>query len=166
MTTSVWHPAFVGVGSNLDSPADQVRSGIELLDKLKDTEVIAVSGFYRSAPMGEIEQEDFVNAVVELRTRLGPGALLEQLRATEDQQGRDRSVERWGPRVLDLDLLAFDSLTIDEAHLKVPHPGIAERNFVLLPWAEIAPGFRVPGLKRVAELAREAPAEPQIERLD
>ena len=166
MTAKAWRSAFVGVGSNLDSPADQVRAGIEKLGELKNTEILVSSGLYRSAPLGGMGQGDFVNAVVELRTQLGPADLLGRLQAVEDSQGRDRSVERWGPRVLDLDLLAFDTLTIDEEHLKVPHPGIAERNFVLLPWAEIAPGFRVPGLKRVAELAREAPAEPQIERLD
>ena len=145
---------------------DQVYAGIDLLGKLRGTEVVASSGLYRSAPLGEIEQEDFVNAVVELNTQLAPGDLLEGLQSLEDDQGRDRSAERWGPRVLDLDLLAFDTLAIDEEYLQVPHPGIAERNFVLLPWAEIAPGFRVPGLKSVAELAREAPAEPHIEKLD
>lgn len=166
MTRPLWRPAYIGVGSNLDSPLRQIEQGIRALAAVDGIIVVRCSDHYRSAPFGPVAQPDFVNGVVGALTRLEPGELLRNLQAIEDAQGRDRDVTRWGPRTLDLDLLACGSLVVDEKNLQLPHPGIGERNFVLLPWRDVAPAYVVPGLGSVAELARRAPTEPKIERLD
>jgi len=165
MSRTHWRPAYIGIGSNLDSPVEQVERGIEALAGLPDSVFELRSGLYRSRPLGPADQPDFINAVVAILTRLEPAALLAELHAVERARGRLRDGERWGPRTLDLDLLSFDGLVADDATLKLPHPGIAQRNFVLLPWKEIAPHYRVPGLATVAELADRAPQEPRIEKL-
>lgn len=166
MSRPHWWPAYVGIGSNLDSPEDQVRRAIIALNDLPDTIVVSESGFYKSAPLGPVEQPDFVNAVAGLLTQVPAPKLLGKLHEIELQQGRQRDGERWGPRRIDLDLLAYAGLVVDEDGLKLPHPGIAERNFVLLPWQEIAPTFRVPGMANVAELAAKiSKTEPSIKRI-
>ncbi len=166
MSEPPWRPAYIGVGSNLDDPVVQVRQGIDLLRSLPDTLVTLISSFYRSAPMGPQGQPDFINAVVALVTKLPPGKLLALTQGLEARQGRDRRAEKWGPRTLDLDLLAYSSVKMSDCNLTLPHPGIAGRNFVLLPWAEIAPNYFVPGLATVAELAQSvAGKDPQIEKI-
>lgn len=160
-----WFPAYVGIGSNLQGPARQVESAVAQLAGIHDTRVHAVSSLYRSAAFGGVEQADFVNAAAALLTRLAPRALLGELQAIENRQGRVRGDVRWGPRVLDLDLLVYGSVRIDEDDLTVPHPGIGERNFVLLPLAEIAPDLVVPGLGRVASLPVNR-QEPCISRIN
>ncbi|MBT8098576.1 MAG: 2-amino-4-hydroxy-6-hydroxymethyldihydropteridine diphosphokinase [Gammaproteobacteria bacterium] len=165
MNRPLWRPAYIGIGSNLQSPARQIERGLEALNRIEDAKLVCRSGNYRSAPFGPVSQGDFLNGVAGIITRLEPRQLLSHLQTIEDAQGRDRAAERWGPRTLDLDLLACGSLRVDEDDLTLPHPGIAERNFVLLPWAEIAPAFQVPGLGSVARLARMSPAKPRIERL-
>jgi 2-amino-4-hydroxy-6-hydroxymethyldihydropteridine diphosphokinase len=166
MSDARWRPAYIGIGSNLDAPEAQVSAAMDQLADLDRTVLTHRSSLYRSAPLGDVEQPEFINAVAAVVTQLEPHELLAALQGIEDARGRDRSVERWGPRVIDLDLLALDNLVLDDDSLTIPHPGIAGRNFVLLPWAEIAPEFRVPGLKSVARLAGEAPADPRIERLE
>ena len=155
---------LVGLGSNLDSPARQVEVAIELLATIPDSAFVVRSSLYRSAPFGGIEQPDFVNAAARMKTRLGAGEFLEQLQGIERSRGRERGETRWGPRVLDLDLLAYGAQVIDEEDLEVPHPGIAERNFVLLPLREIAPEFEIPGLGRVLDIAVDE-KEPRISRI-
>ena len=155
-----WYPAYVGLGSNLHGPAGQLQAAIEMLGTLARTRLIAQSSLYRSAPFGGIEQPDFMNAAVSLLTQLTAQELLAEMR-----RGRDRDEVRWGPRVLDLDLLVYGGMTIAEPDLVVPHPGIAERNFVLLPLQEIAPELVIPGLGRLASLPVNV-QEPQIERLE
>ena len=125
---------------------------MQALDGAVFGQCVARSSLYLSAPVGIAEQPDFVNAVVELRVATSPQRLIEALLALELQLGRVRR-QRNGPRRIDLDLLAFDARRIDTPELVLPHPRIAERAFVLLPWQEIAPDFIVPGLGRVAELA-------------
>jgi 2-amino-4-hydroxy-6-hydroxymethyldihydropteridine diphosphokinase len=147
-----WYPAYVGLGSNLQMPTQQVDAAIELLGGITGTRLVAASSLYRSAPFGGIEQPDFVNAAAALLTQLDAPALLAELKKIEARQGRERDAKRWGPRVLDLDLLVHGSTVIDEPGLSVPHPGIGERNFVLLPLVEIAPELVVPGLGRVAAI--------------
>ena len=137
--------AYIGLGSNLDDPAAQVASAIAALAALPDSRLRATSSLYRNPPMGPQDQPDYVNAVVALETRLAARALLEAMQAIERAQGRDRSGQRWGPRTIDLDLLIYGDAEIDEDHLKVPHPGIGERAFVLVPLAEIAPHVSIPG---------------------
>ena len=166
MTAPHWWPAYVGIGSNLDGPEKQVEQAIRALKELPDSILVSESGRYRSAPLGPENQPEFVNAVAGLLTQLGPRELFDRLRDIEAGQGRKRSGEPWGPRTIDLDLLAYAGLIIEEDDLTVPHPGIAARNFVLLPWREIAPNFRVPGLKEVAVLAaNNSLSEPQIRRI-
>jgi 2-amino-4-hydroxy-6-hydroxymethyldihydropteridine diphosphokinase len=146
-----WYPAYVGLGSNLHGPARQLENTFELLDAIPDTRLVLRSALYRSAPFGGIEQPDFVNAVAALLTQLSAMELLLELQGIESLRGRERGV-RWGPRVLDLDLLVYSNQKIDEPNLSVPHPGISERNFVLLPLLEICPELTVPGLGRIASI--------------
>jgi 2-amino-4-hydroxy-6-hydroxymethyldihydropteridine diphosphokinase len=150
----IWQPAYVGVGSNLEDPAAQVRRAFERLAALPETRALRFSSLYRSKPLGPVAQPDFVNAVVGLLTRLESPALLAELRSLESAFGRPPAAERerWGPRILDLDLLIYGRERRGDADLTLPHPGIVERNFVLYPLADIAPDLDVPGLGRVAEL--------------
>ena len=155
---------LVGLGSNLDGPASQVETAFWMLAAIDRTAMVAKSSLYRSTPLDGIEQPDFVNAAALLTTRLGPRPFLEALQAIELARGRERGDVQWGPRVIDLDLLAYDGLSLDEPGLQVPHPGIAARNFVLLPLREIAPDFRIPGLGRVRDLPVNT-SEPRISRI-
>lgn len=154
---------LVGLGSNLDGPASQVETAFGMLAAIDRTELVVKSSLYRSTPLGGIEQPDFVNAAALLTTGLAPRAFLEELQAIELARGRERGEVQWGPRVIDLDLLAYDGLSFDEPGLTLPHPGIAARNFVLLPLREIAPDFRIPGLGRVRDLPVNT-SEPPISR--
>ena len=162
--TAHWYPAYIGLGSNLQKPAQQIEEALGLVAEIPDTRLAAVSSLYRSAPFGGIEQPDFVNAVASIMTQLAPLKLLGRLQEIENRQGRDRDEARWGPRVLDLDLLVYSAQTIDEHDLSVPHPGIGERNFVLLPLGEIAPDLVIPGLGRVASIPVNMD-EPSISRI-
>lgn len=162
-----WRPAYVGIGSNLDSPMDQVAAAIQSLQDVPDTLLVCQSGLYRSAPMGSAGQPDYINAVAGLLTQKDPRELLRELQKIEREHGRTRDGEHWGPRTLDLDLLAYAGQIVDDKDLTVPHPGIAARNFVLFPWQEIAPGFRLPGGADIAGMAsRVSRTEPRIERIE
>jgi len=147
-----WVPAYVALGSNLDDPRAQVERALAALDGLPDTRCVLRSSLYRTRPFGPVEQPDFVNAVAGLLTLLDPAALLGRLKALEAQLGRERPVVRWGPRRIDLDLLVHGDARVSQPDLAVPHPGIAERAFVLVPLAEIAPDLVVPGAGRVRDL--------------
>ena len=150
----LWHPAYIGVGSNLDDPRAQVLRAFSKLAGLPVTRMVLQSPIYLSRPFGPVEQPDFANAVAGLLTQLEPGALLACLRDLEAAQGRpDRAQrQRWGPRVIDLDVLVYGRERLNDPELTVPHPGIVERNFVLYPLADIAPDLDIPGLGRVIEL--------------
>jgi 2-amino-4-hydroxy-6-hydroxymethyldihydropteridine diphosphokinase len=149
-----WVPAGIGIGSNLDDPARQVRRALQSLDGLDRTRLLMASSLYRNPPMGPIDQPDYVNAVAIILTRLPAHDLLARLQNLEMQHGRTHDpAVRWGPRHLDLDILTFGIQEIDDAGLKIPHPGISERNFVLLPLLEIAPQLDIPGLGSVRRLA-------------
>ncbi len=159
-----WYPAYVGLGSNLQSPGRQIEDAFGLLEQIADSLLVRRSSIYRSAPFGGVEQPDFINAAASLLTRLPPMELLRELQAIENQQGRERGDVRWGPRTLDLDLLVYSDRTLNEPDLTVPHPGIAERNFVLLPLREIAPGLVIPGLGELAKIDVSLD-EPKISRI-
>jgi 2-amino-4-hydroxy-6-hydroxymethyldihydropteridine diphosphokinase len=148
----LWHPAYIGVGSNLADPRAQVLSAFSKLAELPLTRVILTSPIYLSQPFGPVRQPDFANAVVGLLTQLEPRALLARLRALETAQGRPEQHERWGPRIIDLDVLVYGRERLNDPELTLPHPGIVERNFVLYPLADIAPDLDIPGLGRVIEL--------------
>lgn len=146
--------AYVALGSNLGDPRQQVLDAMQALDALADTRVLRRSRLYRTPPWGVLEQPSFVNAAVELDTGLSPHALLDALQAIERDAGRVRG-ERNGPRTLDLDLLHMDGIHVDDARLTLPHPRIAERAFVLLPLADVAPALQLPpGDTVAAALAR------------
>jgi 2-amino-4-hydroxy-6-hydroxymethyldihydropteridine diphosphokinase len=147
-----WQPAYVGIGSNLEDPVAQVTAASDRLAHIRLTQRVVVSHLYRTAPFGVTGQPEFVNAVAGLLTQLDAESLLKELRAIETAMGRTRR-ERWGPRIIDLDLLAFGRERREDGVLTLPHPGIVERNFVLYPLAEIAPDLELPGLGRVTELA-------------
>ena len=165
MTQDVhWYPAYVGIGSNLQGPACQVEDAAALLEEIPDTRLVVASSLYRSGAYGGVEQPDFVNAVAAVVTTLSPVKLLSELQALENRLGRERGEARWGPRVIDLDLLVYSSEIIDRPELTVPHPGIGERNFVLLPLGEIAPELLIPGLGRVASIPVNMD-EPSISRI-
>ncbi len=143
--------AFIGIGANLADPGVNVRRAIHTLASLIETRVVAVSSLYRSAPVGRLDQPDFVNAVVEIETALDPEALLDGLLSIEQQFGRKRST-RNAPRVIDLDLLIYADQLRESEHLTLPHPRMRERAFVLVPLVEIAADVRVGSLGTAAEL--------------
>jgi 2-amino-4-hydroxy-6-hydroxymethyldihydropteridine diphosphokinase len=147
-----WWPAYIGIGSNLEDPRAQVLSACRHLHSLPLTHLVLASPLYASRPLGNIAQPDFVNAVVGVLTRLDADALLNELWGVETALGRPRLRERWGPRIIDLDLLSYGRERRPQGALVLPHPGIVERNFVLYPLADIAPDLDLPGLGRVAEL--------------
>ncbi|SDG30717.1 2-amino-4-hydroxy-6-hydroxymethyldihydropteridinediphosphokinase [Onishia taeanensis] len=137
--------AYIGLGSNLDGPRDHVERALDELDGLKLTRLLAASSCYASRPVGPQDQPDFVNAVAHLETRLSPLALLDQLQALEQRHARVRR-RHWGPRTLDLDLLLYDDQCLDHPRLRLPHPEIAGRAFVVVPLHELAPTLELPGL--------------------
>jgi 2-amino-4-hydroxy-6-hydroxymethyldihydropteridine diphosphokinase len=152
-------PAYVGLGSNLHDPLAQVRTAFDALARSRGTLYMLRSSLYGSKPMGPVEQPDYCNAVAGLLTELDARGLFGELRGIEARMGREPRHAHWGPRVIDLDLLVYGSERVADADLLVPHPGIAERNFVLKPLAEIAPDLLVPGLGRVAPIAARVSSE-------
>jgi 2-amino-4-hydroxy-6-hydroxymethyldihydropteridine diphosphokinase len=145
-------PAYIALGSNLRDPAAQVRAGFEALAMLPDTRLAAVSSLYLTAPVGRLDQPDFVNAVALVETGLDPHALLDALLAIEREFGRVRDVAN-GPRTLDLDIVLYGDEAHDDAELTIPHPRMHERAFVLAPLAEIAPRAIIPGRGMASALA-------------
>ncbi|MCC3751158.1 MAG: 2-amino-4-hydroxy-6-hydroxymethyldihydropteridine diphosphokinase [Halorhodospira halophila] len=154
MSTAI--TAYVGLGSNLEQPRRQIERAVVRLDLLADCRVQAVSSLYRNPALqapGVPAQPDFINAVAALDTRLGPLALLDALLGIEAAQQRRRDGVRWGPRTLDLDLLLYGQMQVEEPRLQVPHPELARRPFVVHPLLEIAPGVRLPGAGALADAA-------------
>jgi 2-amino-4-hydroxy-6-hydroxymethyldihydropteridine diphosphokinase len=150
--TPALRPAYIALGSNLEDPAVQVRRAMESLSLQQGIRLELRSRLYRTNPLGPQDQPDFVNAAVGVLTELSARQLLDTLLSIEKFMGRDRR-ERWGPRIIDLDLVWMVGEPIDEPGLTLPHPGVSERNFVLYPLADIAPSLRIPGHGRVADLA-------------
>jgi 2-amino-4-hydroxy-6-hydroxymethyldihydropteridine diphosphokinase len=155
---SLWRPAYVAIGSNLDSPRDRVLEAFERLGTLRATRSLLRSRLYLTNPMGPQDQPQFVNAAAGLLTQLSPRDVLTELLNIERSMGRVRQ-ERWGPRVIDLDLLWMVDSPITMPGLQLPHPGVSTRNFVLYPLADIAPTLELPGLGQVLDLKSRAGAE-------
>jgi 2-amino-4-hydroxy-6-hydroxymethyldihydropteridine diphosphokinase len=149
---SVWQPAYIGIGSNLAEPRQQVERALDALTRLPRSCCLVRSRLYVSRPFGPVAQPDYVNAAAGLLTQLSAPELLQALRDLEAVCGRPAQRVRWGPRVLDLDLLAFGRERRAEPELTLPHPGIVERNFVLYPLSDVAPDLELPGVGRVTEL--------------
>ncbi|WP_129972823.1 MULTISPECIES: 2-amino-4-hydroxy-6-hydroxymethyldihydropteridine diphosphokinase [unclassified Pseudomonas] len=147
---------YIGMGSNLADPAEQLRSAVDALGQLPETELVGVSAFYQSDSLLP-GQPRYTNAVAALDSALAPLDLLDALQAIENDQGRER-LERWGPRTLDLDILLFGDRLIDEPRLKVPHYHMQERAFVLYPLAELAPeDLRLADGRTLADLLAACP---------
>jgi 2-amino-4-hydroxy-6-hydroxymethyldihydropteridine diphosphokinase len=143
---------YIGIGANLGDRERTIRDALALLAADSDLEIEAVSTIRETDPVGFVDQPRFLNAAARLQTELPPHALLERLLAVEQRLGRVRGGERYGPRTIDLDLLLYGDEVVDEPALRVPHPGLAERRFVLEPLAELDPGLAVPGLGQVETL--------------
>lgn len=135
---------YIALGSNLAKPVDQVNCALEALAHMPRTKLVVCSAFYRSKPLGPQNQPDFLNAVVALDTELPPEELLDCTQAIEQNQGRVRKLERWGPRTLDLDMLLYGDRVINTERLTVPHYDMKNREFMLYPLAEIAPELIFP----------------------
>lgn len=163
---SVATTAYVGLGGNLGDAAASLRAAFDALDALPHTRLLRASRLYRTPAWGRRDQPDFVNAAAALETALSPRELLDALLAIERDFGRDRGDDdaRWGPRTLDLDLLLYGDAIIDQPGLRVPHPHLHERAFVLVPLLEIAPGAVIPGRGPLRE-AHDAVARAGIEAL-
>ena len=152
--------AYIGLGANLTNPEDQVRRALAELDQLPASHLRQASPLYLTAPLGPVAQPDYINAVAALETRLAPDALLAALQAIEDRHDRDRTGVRWGPRTLDLDLLLYGQAVVDAPGLRVPHPELARRAFVLVPLADLAPvDLVIPGMGCLGELLAACPRE-------
>ncbi|WP_095085090.1 2-amino-4-hydroxy-6-hydroxymethyldihydropteridine diphosphokinase [Mesorhizobium sophorae] len=135
---------YLSLGGNLGDPAKSMGAALRMLDADADTRVTGVSSLYRTPPWGKLDQPDFLNAAAEISTGLAPRALLDLCLDAERRLKRVRE-ERWGPRLIDIDILVFGDRIIHETGLEVPHPRMLERAFVLAPLAEIAPGLVVGG---------------------
>ncbi|MEO7199748.1 MAG: 2-amino-4-hydroxy-6-hydroxymethyldihydropteridine diphosphokinase [Dokdonella sp.] len=146
--------AWIGLGGNLAESPRTLHAVLAELGEVPGCRLLRHSSFYRTAPWGMQDQPDFINAVAELATRLSAVELLQQLLAIEQRHGRQRSGPRWGPRLIDLDLLTYGESKITLDGLQVPHPRIAERAFVLLPLVELAPQLEIPGHGRVIDLLK------------
>jgi 2-amino-4-hydroxy-6-hydroxymethyldihydropteridine diphosphokinase len=160
---------YIGLGSNLADPRAQIEAALRALARLPQTRLVRRSRLYRSAPWGRLDQPEFVNAAAVLETDLPPRELLDGLLAIERNAGRTRDATRWGPRVLDLDILIHGDTVIDEPGLHLPHPHLHERAFVLVPLTEIAADLMVPGRGSVDSLLRQIDASGcralELERL-
>ena len=149
----LWRPAYVAIGSNLNHPRERVLEAFERLAALRSVRALRRSRLYQTHPMGPQDQPNFVNAAAGLLTQQGPRELLAETLGIEQAMGRSRQ-ERWGPRVIDLDLIWLLGAVIDEPGLTLPHPGVSTRNFVLYPLADIAPTLAIPGHGSVSGLLR------------
>lgn len=155
---ALWRPAYVAIGSNLNAPRDRVLEAFERMQSLATTRLELRSRLYRTSPMGPQDQPEYVNAAAGLLTQMGARELLKALLDIEREMGRVRE-ERWGPRIIDLDLVWMVGAVIEEVGLTLPHPGVSMRNFVLYPLDEIAPMLDIPNHGRVMDLKRRSGAD-------
>jgi len=149
--------AWLSLGSNMGEPAVQLKRALQRLQCAAGIEGLEVSSFYRTPPWGDTAQDDFVNAAVRLDTAHTPQALLRLVQAIENEMGRVRGARRWGPRLIDIDLLLYGGARLDDGDPIIPHPRLHERAFVLLPMAELDPDLEIPGRGGIRDL---------LERLD
>jgi len=156
--------ALIGIGSNLGNPAENCEEAIRLLNAAPEVEVVARSCLYESEPVGKTDQNWFINATVSIKTSLTPEALLETILKIEKVFGRERR-EKWGPRIIDLDLLVYEDRVINSNNLTLPHPEMTKRRFVLLPLSEFAGDYFHPvENKTIHDLLKELPESPQVRK--
>ncbi|PPC90701.1 MAG: 2-amino-4-hydroxy-6-hydroxymethyldihydropteridine diphosphokinase [Methylobacter sp.] len=154
---------FIGLGSNLDRPVEQLKSARLAISVLPLVEEVSFSSLYLNPPMGPQDQPDYVNAVMAVTTGLPPLTLLASLQTIESEHGRVRTC-RWGARTLDLDILLYGPLEMSVPELTIPHPGLTERAFVLCPLYEIAPELIIPGKGKIADILAQCPTD-QLKKL-
>lgn len=138
--------AYIGIGSNLQDPISQVSSAILELTQLPHSSLYSFSNLYSSRPMGPPDQPPYINAVARIKTRLSPQSLLDRLQWLENEHGRVREGDHWGPRTLDLDILVYGNNKLNSQELSIPHPGMKYREFVLYPLHEVNKNLMIPGL--------------------
>lgn len=148
---------YIALGSNLQDPLAQAKQAIAALKQLPDTDVVDVSPFYRSKPLGPQDQNDYLNAVIKLSTSLSPIELLDHLQSIEQSQGRVRKENRWGARTLDLDILLYDELIMNTERLTIPHYHMKKREFVLYPLFDIVPDLVLPDNDNLYDLVKKCP---------
>jgi len=146
--------AYIGLGSNLSKPIKQIEKAIEKIGIIPKSRLLSVSSLYLSKPMGPQDQNDYINAVLALETALSAIELLNALQSIENNAGRVRKENRWGARILDLDIILFGNEIINTDRLTIPHYGMSEREFVLLPLAEISPELILPNGESITELSQ------------
>lgn len=147
--------AFVGLGSNIDNPISQITNAYEYLKAHKDITKISISSLYETPPLGNQNQEFFINAVAKIITNLTYNELHSLLKFLEKKH-KKQVIDIWGPRTLDLDLLSYNDIDIKTKELVIPHPGVRFRNFVIVPWYEIEPNYKLPGNINIKDLFLKA----------
>ncbi|USD64819.1 2-amino-4-hydroxy-6-hydroxymethyldihydropteridine diphosphokinase [Vibrio sp. SCSIO 43136] len=147
--------AYIAIGSNLNDPVSQAQQAIEALKSIPNSRLVSCSSLYSSTPMGPSDQPDYINAVALIETELTPLQLLDCTQAIEQEHGRVRKDERWGPRTLDLDIILYGNEVLDSERLTIPHYGMKVREFVLYPLAEITPNLVLPDGTQLAKLLRQ-----------
>lgn len=153
--TRSWHTAYVALGSNMGEREEYLQKAVQRLENRTETKVERISKFMETEPYGYVEQDKFLNGMLELSTLLTPEELLNVLHEIEEEAGRERTV-RWGPRTLDLDIIMYDNLVLDTEQLVIPHMDMQNRDFVLIPLMELAPNLRHPILnKTIGQLKNE-----------
>ncbi len=157
--------AYIGLGSNLSDPQAQVTQALQELNSIPDTKLVKASSLYISEPMGPSDQPDYINAVAKISTCLSAEDLLKELQSIENRHRRQRNGQRWGPRTLDLDIILFGDEQIDSKKLQIPHYGVSEREFVLIPLQELQADLIIPGKGSVADLIDNLP-EYRLQKLD
>jgi 2-amino-4-hydroxy-6-hydroxymethyldihydropteridine diphosphokinase len=151
----IWRAAYAAIGSNLNNPRERVLEALTRLSQVPSIQSVLASRLYRSHPMGPQDQPEFVNAAAGFVTQLNARELLDAMLDIERSMGRTRA-ERWGPRVIDLDLIWMVGAATEQPGLSLPHPGVSSRNFVLYPLADIAPMLKIPGLGLLLDLKSAA----------
>ena len=154
--------AYLGIGSNVGDRATFCRRAVSALGEIDGIEVTQVSSLYETSPIGGPPQRSFVNLVIEIATSLSPRGLLDATQAVEQRLGREPSEIRWGPRVVDLDILTFGEEKISEPDLEIPHPRITQRRFVLVPLLELDPDASDPWGTRYADVSADAEGEVDL----
>lgn len=157
---------FIALGSNQGDRELNLLRAVAEIGKIPGSRIIAMSGFYDTDPVGPVPQENFLNAVLRLETKLTPPQLLGELQRIETEVFHRKRAIHWGPRMMDLDILFFGTLVVADENLTIPHPRLAERRFVLVPLAEIAPDFNHPLLhKSITALLASLPATGRVTKI-
>ena len=160
------HIAYIAIGSNMGNPSDNCIEAIREISKNASIKIISKSSFYQTSPIGPIQQEWFINSAIKINTSLTPIKLLTNLLNIESTMGRVRK-EKWGPRLIDLDLLFYDNQILNEEKITIPHPEISKRNFVLIPLCEIAENLNHPTLKKsIKTLLQESTDNAKVNKLN